>query len=107
MENIISSINKTLDDISVGKKDISEELIEQFGEDIKQSLRDWATPKETKDFRLRVSNVGQPLRKLWFQKRLACYNLKTSNIWKFDAKINTRQSINCARKFKSSWSRFN
>ena len=69
MENIISSINKTLNDISVGKKDISEELIEQFGEDIKQSLRDWATPKETKDFRLRVSNVGQPLRKLWFEKR--------------------------------------
>ena len=69
MDNIIEDINKTLESISLGKLDISEELIEEFGEEVKQALRDWSKPKPQTNFQLRVSNIGKPLRKLWFEKR--------------------------------------
>ena len=69
MNTIISDIDKVLNKISLGETQISEEFIEQFGEDIKQSLRDWSTPRESKDFSLRFSNIGKPLRKLWYEKR--------------------------------------
>ena len=69
MNNIVSDINKALEKISLGKADISEEVIDQFGEEVKQAVRDWSTPRENKGFELRVSNLGKPLRKLWFEKR--------------------------------------
>ena len=69
MNNIVEDINKTLESISLGEVDISEELIEEFGEEVKQALRDWSKPKPKTGFQLRVSNIGKPLRKLWFEKR--------------------------------------
>ena len=69
MNDIVLDINKALEKISLGQLEISEEAIEQFGEDIKQSLRDWSVPREDKGFTLRFSNVGKPLRKLWYEKR--------------------------------------
>jgi len=69
MNNIIEDINKALESISLGKVDISEELIEEFGEEVKQALRDWSKSKPQTGFQLRVSNIGKPLRKLWFEKR--------------------------------------
>jgi len=69
MTNIVEDINKTLENISLGKVDISEELIEEFGEEVKQALRDWSKPRPQTGFQLRVSNLGKPLRKLWFEKR--------------------------------------
>lgn len=69
MNNIISDIDNALEQLSLGKSKLPEELIEQFGEDIKQSLRDWSTPRDNKDFSLRFSNIGKPLRKLWYEKR--------------------------------------
>ena len=69
MNNIVEDINKTLESISLGKVDISEELIEEFGEEVKQALRDWSKPRPQTGFQLRVSNLGKPLRKLWFEKR--------------------------------------
>ena len=46
MNDIVLDINKALEKISLGQLEISEEAIEQFGEDIKQSLRDWSVPRE-------------------------------------------------------------
>ena len=69
MTNIIEDIHKILGDISLGKGDISEELIQEFGEEVKQTLRDWSKPRPQTGFQLRVSNIGKPLRKLWFEKR--------------------------------------
>ena len=57
MNDIVLDINKALEKISLGQLEISEEAIEQFGEDIKQSLRDWSVPREDKGFTLRFSNV--------------------------------------------------
>jgi len=69
MNTIVPDINKALEKISLGELELSEEVIEQFGEDIKQSLRDWSIPREDKGFTLRFSNIGKPLRKLWYEKR--------------------------------------
>ena len=69
MNTLIEDIDKALQDLSLGKEKLSEELIEQFGEDVKESLRHWSTPREQQGFTLRVSNIGKPLRKLWFEKK--------------------------------------
>ena len=74
MTNIVEDIHKILGDISLGKGDISEELIEEFGEEVKQTLRDWSKTRPQEGFQLRVSNLGKPLRKLWFEKRNKTYN---------------------------------
>ena len=50
MNNIVEDINKTLESISLGKVDISEELIEEFGEEVKQALRDWSKPRPQQVF---------------------------------------------------------
>ena len=55
MNTLIEDINKSLQDLSLGKEKLSEELIEQFGEDVKEALRHWSTPREQKGFTLRVS----------------------------------------------------
>ena len=70
MTNIVEDIHKILGDISLGKGDISEELIEEFGEEVKQTLRDWSKTRPQEGFQLRVSNLGKPLRKLWFEKKI-------------------------------------
>lgn len=69
MNNVIKDINNVLEKISLGEVEISEDLINQFGEDVKESLRGWSIPKDNKGFTLRVSNIGKPLRKLWYEKR--------------------------------------
>ena len=43
MNTLIEDIDKALQDLSLGKEKLSEELIEQFGEDVKESLRHWST----------------------------------------------------------------
>ena len=44
---------------------IPDEYIEEFGERMKDTLRNWSTPK-TQSTGLRMSNVGRPLRRLWY-----------------------------------------
>jgi len=46
---------------------VSDELIEEAGEQFKQSLRKQFT-EPRKDFTLRMSNLGRPTCQLWFQK---------------------------------------
>lgn len=46
---------------------VSDELIEEAGEQFKQSLRKQFT-EPRKDFSLRMSNLGRPTCQLWFQK---------------------------------------
>ena len=45
--------------------DIPDDYIEDFGERMKEALKGWATPKKDAGG-LRMSNVGRPLRRLWY-----------------------------------------
>ena len=46
--------------------DIPEDMYEQFGRDMEDALRHWATPVERPKNGLRMSNIGRPLRRLWY-----------------------------------------
>ena len=69
LENIVPDIYKALTPLAKGKGlDLSDEMIEEFGEDMKEALRGWAKKQpKTKDS-LRMSNVGKPARQLWYNK---------------------------------------
>jgi hypothetical protein len=47
---------------------VSDELIEEAGEQFKKSLRKQFTESRKGDFTLRMSNLGRPTCQLWFQK---------------------------------------
>ena len=68
MNDIVEDIYNALDPLTEGKPlDISDEEIEEFGERMKGALRSWARPeKRDSSFTLRMSNIGKPLRRLWF-----------------------------------------
>ena len=47
---------------------MSEEIIQEVGEQFKNLLRERFNPYEEKDFSLRMSNIGRPLCQLWMEK---------------------------------------
>ena len=55
--------------------DIPDDYIEDFGERMKEALKHWATPKQGSS-ELRMSTVGRPLRRLWYDLKhdLPVYN---------------------------------
>lgn len=46
--------------------DVPEEMYEQFGRDMEDAIRHWATPMQRPKNGLRMSNIGRPLRRLWY-----------------------------------------
>mgnify|MGYP003313116635 CR=1 FL=1 len=46
--------------------DIPERMYEEFGRDMEDALRHWATPVQRPKNGLRMSNIGRPLRRLWY-----------------------------------------
>jgi len=68
MGDIVEDIYNALGPLTEGKPlDISDEEIEEFGEKMGEALRSWARPeKRNSSFTLRMSNIGKPLRRLWF-----------------------------------------
>jgi len=70
MNNIAEDIYAALTPLTKGKHlDISDEDIENFGESMKAALTSWARPpKRDSSFSLRMSNIGKPIRRLWFDK---------------------------------------
>ncbi len=71
MNTLVEDIYKTLEPLSDGKPlDISEQQIENFGEAMKDVMRSWANPtKRDSNFSIRMSNVGKPARRLWFDSQ--------------------------------------
>lgn len=63
-------IRMTLDRLSNQEAvDVSEEWIEKAGEDFKAALRKQFTPREDREFRLRMSNIGRPMCQLQFEQQ--------------------------------------
>jgi len=71
MNDLIEDIYKALEPLSDGKSiALSEEDIENFGENIKEVMSSWANPiKRDTEFSIRMSNVGLHPRKLWYDSR--------------------------------------
>jgi len=71
MINLVEDIYKALEPLSDGKGiALSEEDIEDFGENIKKVMSSWANPaKRDTEFSIRMSNVGLHPRKLWYDSK--------------------------------------
>tara|TARA_R100001460_G_scaffold44048_2_gene80579 strand:+ start:12317 stop:13171 length:855 start_codon:yes stop_codon:yes gene_type:complete len=71
LNNLIEDIYTNIQPICDGESlDLSEEQIDKFGEDMKNVLRHWSSPT-TRDsnFTLRMSNIGKPMRQLWYDSK--------------------------------------
>lgn len=67
MHKIEQAIYLFLEKACHGAVDINEEFVEEFGERCKSALRRQFN-KEQEPFRLRMSNIGKPIRELWLDK---------------------------------------
>ena len=62
-------VHQYMSDAVNGKSTMSEEVIEQVGNDVKDALRkQFGGGVKRGDFRLRMSNLGRPTCQLWFEK---------------------------------------
>jgi len=62
-------VHQYMTDAINGKSTMSEEVIEQVGNDVKEALRkQFGGGVKRGDFRLRMSNLGRPTCQLWFDK---------------------------------------
>ena len=71
MKNLNTLVEDIYDSISVLNDgtalDVTEEDIDNFGNAMKEVLRNWSHPKErSSKNNLRMSNVGKPMRQLWY-----------------------------------------
>jgi hypothetical protein len=68
LNNLVEDIYSVLNSLTEGNElNISEEMFEEFGKDMTDALRHWATPQNVEGKPvLRMSNVGRPERRLWF-----------------------------------------
>ena len=69
LSTLVEDIYKKIECLSQGENmDIPQDLIDDFGERMKQALVHWTEPKkQTKG--LRMSNIGRPARQLWYESR--------------------------------------
>ena len=68
LSNLVPDIYALLDSLTEGNElNISEETYEEFGKEMADALRHWATPQDrTSKETLRMSNIGKPERRLWY-----------------------------------------
>jgi len=71
LDTLIEDIYAKLEPLTQGEPlDISDADIEIFGEAMKQAFIGWARPsKRDSNFSLRMSNVGRPLRQMWYDSK--------------------------------------
>ena len=70
LDTLVEDIYNTLSVLGEGESlDVSEEVLEEFGNSMKEALRHWANPTPRDKETLRMSNIGKPLRQLWFDMK--------------------------------------
>ena len=86
LENIVQDIYKAIKPLSKGDGlDLSEEDIDQFGEDMKEAIRGWAAAQPKDKPTLRMSNIGKPARQLWYDRnsKIKAKDLQATLLIKF------------------------
>ena len=68
LNTLVEDIYDTISVLNAGTAlNITEEDLDAFGDAIKEALRKWSHPKErSSKNNLRMSNVGKPMRQLWY-----------------------------------------
>ena len=85
LSTLIKDIYAALNPLTKGEAiAITDKQIDEFGESIKNALRQWARPGErNSQFNLRMSNIGRPARFLWFDRRNTSANNKIWSVISF------------------------
>jgi hypothetical protein len=73
LDTLIQDIYSSLEGLSSGEAlNISEEELDLTLSRMKESILAWSKPREVENsFRLRMSNIGRPLRQLWYESKNA------------------------------------
>ena len=70
LDTLVEDIYDKLSVLSDGKSlDIDDKTIDAFGESMKEVLSQWANPRPRDSGTLRMSNIGKPMRQLWYDMR--------------------------------------
>lgn len=71
LDELVPDIYEKLEALSNGEPlPLNEDVLDQTLANIKESILGWANPSErNKEFTLRMSNIGRPLRQLWYESR--------------------------------------
>ena len=73
-------LHQYMTDAVNGKSTISDEVIDQVANDVRDALqRQFSGKVKRKDFRLRMSNIGRPTCQLWYEKNKPETALPKSN----------------------------
>ncbi len=73
-------LHQYMTDAVNGKSTISDEVIDQVANDVRDALqRQFSGKVKRKDFRLRMSNIGRPTCQLWYEKNKPKTALPKSN----------------------------
>ena len=68
LDTVVQDVYDTISVLNDGESlNLSDKQIDDFGEAMKNVLKSWSTPRQPTDKNnLRMSNVGKPLRQLWY-----------------------------------------
>ena len=71
LDTLIQDIYSNLEGLSSGEAlNISEEELDLTLARMKESILAWSKPRQADNsFRLRMSNIGRPLRQLWYESK--------------------------------------
>lgn len=69
MHQIEQQIYEFIEQVGLGKAELSDALIEEFGARCKSALKDRISELREPEFKLRMSNIGRPLRTLMLEKK--------------------------------------
>lgn len=70
LDTLVEDIYDKLSILGDGESlDVSEEVLDEFGNSMKEALRHWANPTPRDTETLRMSNIGKPLRQLWYDMK--------------------------------------
>jgi hypothetical protein len=68
LSTLVDDIYETVTAITDGQE-IPDELLDELGDKIKQTIKTWGTPQNRSKFKLRMSNIGRPARQLYYSNR--------------------------------------
>ena len=70
LDTLVEDIYAKIETLSKGKElKISDEDLESFGKDMADALKHWSIPQKRTKENLRMSSIGKPLRRLWFDSK--------------------------------------
>ena len=68
LSTLVDDVYETVAAVT-GGQEIPDELLDELGDKIKQTIKTWGTPQNRSKFKLRMSNIGRPARQLYYSNR--------------------------------------